>query len=147
MVKWSSKFFSVLVVGDKPLADQCCHALQSAGYESYAAYSGLSGFTMAKKRQPEVILLDLAMPDMDGIDLANAIRSSGDLEEMLLIALYDEEDDPAEYCVSRGVAIDRYLVKPIDLPQLADLIQATWRLTREGPFSKRKIGRRDRSVG
>ncbi len=160
MVKWSSNwrpysdslsqaplFLSVLVVGDKPLADLCCNALHTAGYESYIARSGLSGFLMAEKRRPEVILIDLALPEMDGIDLANAIRSNEDLEEILLIALYDAENDHSAYRESLGVAFDRYLVKPINLPQLADLIQATWRLTQEGPSSKRKIDHLNRRVG
>ncbi len=147
MVKWSSKFFSVLVVGEQQLADLCCNALLSASYESYAAYSGLSGFSFAEKRQPEVMLIDLALPDMDGIDLANAIRSTKDLEEMVLIALYDGENDHQAYRESLLVTFDRYLVKPIDLPQLADVIQATWRSTREWPSSKRKFDRRNRYVG
>jgi DNA-binding response OmpR family regulator len=91
---------------------------------------------MAEKRRPEIILIDLALPDLDGIDLANAIRSTEDLKEMVLIALSGHAKEQA-YWESRGVAIDRYLVKPIKLPQLANLIQGTWRLTREEQVSNR----------
>jgi DNA-binding response OmpR family regulator len=151
MVKWSSnwrpgrdclspaaQFLSVLVVGHPSLADSCCQALTTAGIDSRAAYSGLSGLLTAEKRRPDVLLIDLSLPDLDGIDLAKAIRSSDDLHEMLLIALYDDENDHPEYRESLGVTFDRYLVEPINLPQLAEIVRATWRSTREGPFGTRK---------
>lgn len=156
MVKWSSNWsprsdslsqatllLNVLVVGDKPLADLCCDALRRAGCESHAVYSGLSGLLTAEKRRPEVILIDLAMPDMDGIDLARAIRSSDDLHEMLLIALYNDENDQPEYRESLGVAFDRYLVAPIDPARLAEEVEATWRSARIKRSNARDPGRRN----
>lgn len=149
MVSWSSSWrpisdppvrssvsLRVLVVGDQRVADLLCDELCTAGHDTYAAHSGLSGLLMAEKRRPEIILIDLALPDLDGIDLANAIRSTEDLKEMVLIALSGHAKEQA-YWEARGMAIDRYLVKPIKLPQLANLIQATWRSTREEQFSKR----------
>lgn len=132
------------MVGKKRIADRCCNALHAAGHESYAVYNGLSGLLTAENRRPEVVLIDLAMPNMDGIDLANAIRTSEDLQEMLLIALYDEKDDFPAYRKSLEVAFDRSLLKPIDLPQLADAIQAAWRLTHQSPSNNRKYDRAGR---
>lgn len=153
MVKWTSKWRPesglpvlprVLVVGNQQLADPCHNALDAAGYESSTAYRGLTGFLMAEKQRPEVILIDLALPDMDGIDLANAIRSNEEMNEMLLIALYDGENDLLTYQASLLVAFNRYLAKPINLPQLARFIQTMWRLTRHWPS---KDVRRSRRLG
>ncbi len=150
MVTWSSNwhpdsdwpsqatlFLNVLVVGHKRFADPCCDALRKAGHESYVSHTGVRGLMMAEKRRPEVILIDLALPDKDGIDLANAVRSTADLHEILLIGAYDNEHDQMAYQESLGVAFDHYLIKPIDLSQLADAIQAAWTLTRQGLASKR----------
>jgi len=160
MVKWSSSWLPnsnprppasairrILVVGDKLVAGLLCDELRAAGHDSFSAHSGLSGLITAVKRRPEVTLIDLALPDMDGIDLANSIRCNEELDDMVLIALSGNAKEQA-YWESRGVAIDRYLVKPIDLPQLANLIQTTWRLTRKQPLGgKQQFGHRNRSAG
>jgi DNA-binding response OmpR family regulator len=159
MVKWSSDWdpnsdqplqaslcLRVLVVGNKRVAATLCDELCTAGLEGFTAHSGLSGLLTAEKRRPEVVLIDLALPNMDGIDLANSIRSTECLQETVLIALSSHAEESA-YWESRGLAIDRYLVKPINLPQLAGLIHSTWSLTRNGPSGKPTFGPRDRFIG
>jgi DNA-binding response OmpR family regulator len=151
MVQWSSSwrpsgdpppyasvFLRVLVVGNERLANLLCNGLCIAGLDGFTAHSGLSGLLTAEKRRPEIVLIDLALPDMDGIDLANAIRSTEDLEETVLIALSSDTKEEAHW-ESRGMVIDRYLVKPIVVPKLAEVIQATWRVTQQNRRRQRMV--------
>jgi DNA-binding response OmpR family regulator len=147
-VKWSSSWLPnsnprlsasvilrILVVSERHLAGLLRDELRMAGHDSYTAHGGLSGLIKTVRRRPEVVLIDLALPDMDGIDLANSIRCTDELDATVLVALSENSKEQAHW-QSEGVAIDRYLVKPIDLAQLSNLIEVTWRFARGGPTSR-----------
>lgn len=65
----------ILVVDDeRPLVDLCRIVLESAGYEVWEAYDGFQALDLLRRRQPDVVILDVMMPGMNGIDVCREIR-------------------------------------------------------------------------
>jgi PAS domain S-box-containing protein len=113
----------VLVVDDNvDAATMMAHAIRGWGYEVHEAFDGASALQIAGQVRPDVALLDLGLPVMDGYELAERLR---ELAPLHLIALtgYGTENDQER---SRAAGFDRHLVKPIAIDvvreTLADLL-------------------------
>ncbi len=113
----------VLVVDDnEDVARSLAKVLERMyGQEVRVAHDGPSALELADGFQPEVILLDIGMPDMDGCEFARRIRLRPEFAETLLVALtgWGQEADRKR---SEEAGIDRHLVKPVDPDVLGDLI-------------------------
>jgi DNA-binding response OmpR family regulator len=83
------------------------------GYDCRVAYDGVAGLRAARDYQPECLLLDLAMPGLDGFRLARAVRAQPGLERAKLVALTAFSDEAYVRC-SREAGFDLHLVKPTD---------------------------------
>ena len=104
----------VLVVDDnRDAAGSLCMLLRLWGYDCRVAYDGVAGLRAARDYQPECLLLDLAMPGLDGFRLARAVRAQPGLERAKLIALTAFSDEAYVQC-SREAGFDLHLVKPTD---------------------------------
>ncbi len=78
----------ILVVDDNPdAADLLGEALSTVGYEVRVAYDGASALTVASSFHPEMALLDLGLPGMDGFELAQSLLATKGLETLKLIAI------------------------------------------------------------
>ncbi|MFN2329943.1 MAG: CheR family methyltransferase [Chromatocurvus sp.] len=114
----------VLVVDDnRDAADSMALVLEVAGHEVRRAYKAQKALDIAAKFSPEVILLDIAMPDMDGYALAEKLRQRPETASALLIAVtgYGQENDRSR---SREAGMDHHLIKPVDSTALLKLVQA-----------------------
>ena len=82
---------------------------------------GLEAVQKADELRPDLILLDIGLPGMNGYEVAKAIRADTDLGDCLLIALsgYGQDEDRLR---SKSAGIDHHLIKPADLASLVDLI-------------------------
>ena len=112
----------ILVVDDiADSADSLAQMLALEGHETRAAYSGPSALTILCDFAPEVVLLDIGMPGMDGYEVARRIRQESESQPPLLVALtgYVQESDRR---TAREAGFDRHLEKPVDLPALRDLL-------------------------
>lgn len=110
----------VLVVDDdEDTADSMALVLQLNGHEVTVAYSGLSALREANKAQPHVVLLDIAMPTMDGYELAARLRKQN--QHAILVALtgLGRESDKA---FSKDAGMDSHLTKPVDPEHLQQLL-------------------------
>ncbi len=87
--------------------------LELSGHEVAVAHDGLAALTTAEVFQPQVVLLDIGLPGMDGYEVARRLRENPLLEHMLLVALtgYGSEKDRLQ---SEKAGIDYHLVKPAD---------------------------------
>lgn len=112
----------VLVVDDNhDCADSLSSLVNLWGNDVQTAYDGSAALALTVDRQPEVALLDLSMPKMDGCQLARQLRQQRDFADMLLIAVTGWTDQANQLlCVEAG--FDNYLVKPIDLARLKILL-------------------------
>lgn len=122
----------VLIVDDnEDAADMLAEALAQAGHQTAIAHDGPDALRLAERFTPDVALLDLGLPVMDGFELARQIRAHDDWRTTRLIAVtgYGQEHDRRR---THAVGFDAHLVKPVDVQQLSELIQhLTDRETRE----------------
>ncbi|MCC2955853.1 PAS domain-containing protein [Massilia sp. IC2-477] len=112
----------VLVVDDNADAAQMLATLLEAhGHQVSVEYDGTSGLARALRERPEVMLLDIGLPDMDGHELARRMRASPETANATLIALtgYGQSDDRER---ARAAGFDRHLVKPADLSELLRIL-------------------------
>jgi signal transduction histidine kinase len=112
----------ILVVDDNvdsavTLTRLLCHA----GHEVQAAHSGLAALELARTVKPDVVLLDIGLPGMDGLEVARRLRCDLGLTESLLVAVtgYGHDDDRRR---SEDAGFNAHLVKPVDLSALNALL-------------------------
>jgi signal transduction histidine kinase/ActR/RegA family two-component response regulator len=114
----------VLVVDDnEDAADTLAMLLEAAGHEVMVEHCPLQALERARSTAPQVCLLDLGLPGMDGAELARRLRAQPETAQALLIAVtgYGQESDRAR---TREAGFDHHLVKPIDLERLQAILGA-----------------------
>ncbi|MEC5385270.1 PAS domain S-box protein [Uliginosibacterium sp. H3] len=110
----------VLIVDDNAdAAESLHHLLQTLGHETYVASSGAVALEMVAHYRPEIVLLDIGMPGMDGYETARRLRqlNAGTPTQLRIVAIsgWGQEPDRAK---SREAGLDLHLLKPVELPQL-----------------------------
>jgi CheY-like chemotaxis protein len=112
----------VLVVDDNGDAcDMLAEALKHEGFEVFGAASAGEALDLAGRVAVDVAVLDIGLPDMDGYDLARALRSRG-MGPIQLVAVtgYGREQDRA---AAEAAGFDSFFVKPVDVPALVDALK------------------------
>lgn len=110
--------FRILIVDDnRDAADSLAMLLRYCGADTEVVYDGRSALEAIERNTPEIILLDLGMPDMDGYETAQRIRAQEKFAAITLIALtgWSQEDMRAR---TAAVGFDAHLVKPIEFENL-----------------------------
>ena len=112
----------ILVVDDNPFAvDSLARILKIIGYEVTPAYSGQSALEQVAAIRPDLALIDIGMPDLDGYEVARRIRQQGGGPSIILVALTAwarrEDQRRANEC-----GFDRHVAKPISLELLQDVL-------------------------
>jgi signal transduction histidine kinase/DNA-binding response OmpR family regulator len=112
----------ILVVDDHPDAAESMAALmQGVGHQSIVAHDGPAAIAMAKSFRPDVILLDIGLPGMNGFEVARALKAAPETTGCVLIAVsgYGQAEDQQR---SREVGFDHHLVKPADFAALERIL-------------------------
>jgi CheY-like chemotaxis protein/anti-sigma regulatory factor (Ser/Thr protein kinase) len=112
----------ILIVDDNAdAADTLSMYLDSAGHRLHVAYDGRRGLALAEETAPDVLLLDIGLPDIDGYQLAQRLRALPETAHATLIALtgYGQDAD-RERSIAAG--FDHHLTKPVDVEALARLL-------------------------
>ncbi len=97
--------------------------LRLFGFEVSTVHRGNDALTVAKARKPDVLLLDIGLPDLDGYQVAARFKSDATLKSVLIIAISGYSPDMFPARSKRE--FDHYLVKPVDLKALLPLIRKT----------------------
>jgi two-component system response regulator MprA len=112
----------VLVVDDdRSLRDAVRRALSLAGYEVDVAEGGQHGLTRIATGSPDAVVLDLGMPDLDGLEVCRRLRGAGNRVPVLMLTARDAIDDRIE---GLDAGADDYLVKPFDVGELKARLRA-----------------------
>ena len=113
----------ILVVDDnKAAALTLSWALELQGYEVFTAYDGRQGLTTALREKPDILLLDIAMPGMNGYDLCRELRALPEFRHAKIIAQTGYSQDEFRRR-SQEAGFDGYIVKPVDLQVLRTEIE------------------------
>jgi CheY-like chemotaxis protein len=109
---------------NKDAADSLCMLLRMWGYDCRVAYDGVAGLHAACQYRPDCLLLDIAMPGIDGYTLAREVRAQPGLERAKLVALTAYSDE-THIRRSRDAGFDLLLVKPtepLEIERLLDML-------------------------
>lgn len=118
---------SILIIEDEQSIRTVARAyLEQAGYRVMLAESGPAGLDLALQEQPDLIVLDLNLPGMDGMELAARLRERSDVFILMLTARSDEADRVA----GLRIGADDYLTKPFSPRELVARIEAILRRRR-----------------
>lgn len=119
---------TVLVVDDEPDIRRVVVAyLSQAGYRTLEAADGTRALQLARERRPDVVVLDLMLPDLDGIEVCRRLRTFTDAYVLMLTARTEEVDT----LIGLSVGADDYLTKPFSPKVLLARITALLRRPRE----------------
>lgn len=117
----------VLVVDDnKDAADALVALLSVQGYRAGAAYSGASAIREADAVRPDVVLLDIGMPETTGFDVARALRDYKRAPKPVIVAVTGAAE-PSDKLAARMAGFDHYLVKPVEIGALVALLEKVGR--------------------
>jgi two-component system, OmpR family, alkaline phosphatase synthesis response regulator PhoP len=131
----------VLVVDDEPdIVDLLTYNLKKEGYEVESAEDGIKAVKIASKFIPDVILLDIMMPNQDGVETCRQMREITDLKNSFIIFLTARSEEYSEVAAF-DVGADDYITKPIKPRALMSRIAALFRREskKEQEFTQIKI--------
>ena len=118
---------SILVVEDEPaLRDTLIYNLKKDGFAVEAVGDGRSALESARRLQPDLIVLDIMLPELDGFEVARILRKEMSTPILMLTA----RDDEIDRVVGLEVGADDYLTKPFSMRELMARVKAQLRRTR-----------------
>ncbi len=120
----------ILVIDDEPSITKLVSAyLKPEGYDVYTAADGLSGLKAARAYKPDLIILDVMLPGMDGLELLSRLRRETEVYVIMLTARTEETDK----IVGLSVGADDYVTKPFSPRELTARVKAALRRIQQSP--------------
>jgi DNA-binding response OmpR family regulator len=124
---------TILIIEDEPeLVKVLRSYLETAGFQVLAAYRGDTGLATFESRKPDLVILDLNLPGMDGLDVAREIRRRGNTPILMLTARVEETDQ----LIGLELGADDYLPKPFSPRVVVARVRAVLRRTQEAAPSR-----------
>ena len=114
----------LMVEDERAVARGLEYGLRDAGFDVLWAQNGRQALEMAAGQRPDLILLDIRLPDIDGFDILRRLRATGHREPILMLTARDEEVDKV---LGLELGADDYVVKPFGLRELISRIRALLR--------------------
>jgi len=133
-----SEYKILLVDDERDILDFVGYNLKNEGYQVFTANSGKSGVKKAKEVLPDLILLDVMMPEMDGIEACDQIRKVPALDNVIIAFLTARGEDYSQVAGFEAGA-DDYITKPVKPKVLISRIKA---LLRRRPVAEQKVSER-----
>jgi CheY-like chemotaxis protein len=113
----------VLVVDDnRDAATSLAEFLRLDGHESLAVYGGKEALAAVTSFKPDVVLLDIGLPELDGYEVAQRLRASGSTVRLIALTGYGQAEDVQR---TRAAGFDAHLVKPVDFAALERAVADT----------------------
>lgn len=126
-----TKDIKILLVDDEPdILEIVSYNLSSEGYEVFTAKNGVEAVAKAKKRNPHLIIMDVMMPEMDGIEACEVIRNTPGLENTIITFLTARGEDYSQVA-GFDAGADDYITKPIKPKVLVSKVKALLRRLKE----------------
>jgi signal transduction histidine kinase/ActR/RegA family two-component response regulator len=141
--KRDARQLRVLVVDDSiDSAESMAIILEMSGHDVRKAHNGPDALSAASEYRPDVVLMDIGMPGMSGHEVAQKMRETASMREVILIAMtgYGRQVDREQ---SRAAGFDHHLVKPLDFDKLNEVLTASTASAKQPPaFVRPPAGKR-----
>ena len=125
---------SILIVEDEQnIVDILSFNLSREGYDTLEAYDGPTGLQLALEQDPDLILLDLMLPGMDGFEVCRQVRESGSSTPIIMLTAREEETDKV---LGLELGADDYITKPFSMRELLARVKANIRRMSMVPAGK-----------
>ena len=122
---------TILIVEDEQnIVDILSFNLSREGYDTLEAYDGATGLQLALEQNPDLILLDLMLPGMNGFDVCRKLREAGSAVPILMLTAREEEADKV---LGLELGADDYITKPFAMRELMARVKANVRRVSMGP--------------
>ena len=113
----------ILVADDeKDLVQMLVFHLESCGYKAISAYDGKSALEIAEKERPDLVILDIAMPVMNGFEALTRLRSNPKTKDTPVIMLTCKGESKAIFR-AQGLGATDYIIKPFNSSELLEIIK------------------------
>ncbi len=123
----------ILVVDDEPpIVDMLSYNLQRANYEVVTARDGQEALVKARQEEPDLIILDLMLPRLDGLEVCRALRRERDVPIIMLTA----RDSEVDRVVGLELGADDYVVKPFSVRELMARVKSVLRRAMPRPLEE-----------
>lgn len=127
----------ILVVEDEEaLVGAICYQLQREGFDAVSAVDGLRGLDLFRERAPVLVILDLMLPRINGLDLCRIIRSESEVPIIILTA----KDAEADKVAGLEIGADDYVTKPFSMRELVTRVRAHLRRAGMSSVGKAETG-------
>jgi two-component system phosphate regulon response regulator PhoB len=121
-----SKSKILIVEDDRSLADVVSYNLKQAGYEVLTAYDGQDGLIQAQLKTPDLIVLDVMLPVLDGFEVCRRLRADATTRDILVLMLTAKSEESDEL-IGFTLGADDYVTKPFSVKVLLERIKALQR--------------------
>ena len=118
----------LIVEDDRALADVLIYNLKQAGYDTLLARDGQDGMSQAELRLPDLVVLDLMLPVIDGLEVCRRLRRNPATRGMLILMLTAKSEE-TDQVVGFSVGADDYVTKPFSVKVLLERVRALLRRT------------------
>ena len=120
---------SILVVDDDPAILQTySEILRAEGYEVWEAATGQQGLQATRERRPDLVLLDVMLPDLSGLEVCRQIKADPALTDVFVVLVSGTAASVADKVDGLGTGADDYLVKPLDIAEFLARLRTIVRL-------------------
>jgi DNA-binding response OmpR family regulator len=127
---------TILIIEDEPeLVKVLRSYLEQAGFTVHTAYRGDSGLSTWEHKHPDLVILDLNLPGMDGLDVARAIRRQANTPILMLTARVEEMDQ----IIGLELGADDYVTKPFSPRVVVSRVRALLRRAETGPIAAQEL--------
>ena len=130
---------TVLIVEDeKTIVDILRFNLQKEGFDTLEAYDGMTGLNMIMAESPDLVLLDLMLPGLNGFEVCKQIRENGVSIPVLILTAREAENDKI---MGLDLGADDYITKPFSIRELMARVKANIRRAAQSPLPPKEEGR------
>lgn len=120
------KHHVLIIEDDRSLADVLAYNLEQAGYGVAVAHDGQDGLNQAQRKSPDVVVLDLMLPVIDGLEVCRRLRADPTCGDVLVVMLTAKSEE-TDQVVGLALGADDYVTKPFSVKVLLERIKALLR--------------------
>jgi two-component system alkaline phosphatase synthesis response regulator PhoP len=114
----------ILVIEDDPATLRLVdYSLRHKGYQVLTASNGLEGIRKARKEKPDVVILDVMLPGMDGFEICHRLRSEPETAQVLIL-MFSAKAQEVDRNMGLKVGADDYLTKPVDPGEMVSRVES-----------------------